>query len=180
VRLIFIYGPPAVGKLTVARELAALTGIALFHNHVSIDAVRSVFPRGSLSFARLVPKFRRDVFAEAAEAGVDVIFTFVYANQVDDGDVADLVEPVTSRGGELCFVQLTCRREELLRRVVDETRRGFRKLADPTMVARLLERYDLTKPIPLGESFRLDTTELPAREAAQRIATHFGLPRARA
>jgi hypothetical protein len=48
------------------------------------------------------------------------------------------------------------------------------------MVARLLERYDLTKPIPLGESFRLDTTELPAREAAECIATHFDLPRARA
>ena len=33
-KLVFIYGPPAVGKLTVAKELAALTGFKVFHNQV--------------------------------------------------------------------------------------------------------------------------------------------------
>jgi tRNA uridine 5-carbamoylmethylation protein Kti12 len=31
-KLIFLYGPPAVGKLTVAQELVTLTGYKLFHN----------------------------------------------------------------------------------------------------------------------------------------------------
>jgi tRNA A37 N6-isopentenylltransferase MiaA len=31
--LLFIYGPAAVGKLTIGRELAKLTGYRLFHNH---------------------------------------------------------------------------------------------------------------------------------------------------
>ena len=31
-KLVFIYGQAGVGKLTVGRELADLTGIALFHN----------------------------------------------------------------------------------------------------------------------------------------------------
>ena len=37
--LCLVYGPPAVGKLTVAKEIAARTGYRLVHNHVSIDPV---------------------------------------------------------------------------------------------------------------------------------------------
>ena len=51
--LVFLYGPVASGKLTIARELAARTGFALFHNHLVVDAVMAVFPFGSESFVRL-------------------------------------------------------------------------------------------------------------------------------
>ena len=43
-RLTFLYGTAAAGKLTVARRLSALTGDALFHNHLVVDAVAAVFP----------------------------------------------------------------------------------------------------------------------------------------
>lgn len=56
-QLIFLYGPMAAGKLTVARELAARTGFALFHNHLLVDAVAAVFPFGSPSFVRLREQF---------------------------------------------------------------------------------------------------------------------------
>jgi len=42
-RLVFIYGPPAVGKFTVARELAKRTGYRNFHNRVSIDFATQIF-----------------------------------------------------------------------------------------------------------------------------------------
>lgn len=48
-RLVFIHGPAASGKLTVAKELAALTGYPLFHNHLIVDALLAVFPFGSPS-----------------------------------------------------------------------------------------------------------------------------------
>jgi cytidylate kinase len=38
-KLLFLYGPAASGKLTIARELTTLTGFALFHNHLVVDAV---------------------------------------------------------------------------------------------------------------------------------------------
>ena len=56
--LVFIYGPPGVGKFTVATELAELTGYKLFHNHQSIDAVRAVFTFGDQPFPRLVHRIR--------------------------------------------------------------------------------------------------------------------------
>jgi hypothetical protein len=41
--LTYLYGPPAVGKLTVATPLAEVTGHRLFHNHLSVNAVRPIF-----------------------------------------------------------------------------------------------------------------------------------------
>ena len=41
--LVIICGPPAVGKMTVGLELSALTGIPLFHNHMSIETVLDCF-----------------------------------------------------------------------------------------------------------------------------------------
>lgn len=41
--LVVIYGAPGVGKLTVARELARKTGYKLFHNHLTVDLVKSLF-----------------------------------------------------------------------------------------------------------------------------------------
>jgi predicted kinase len=42
-KLLLLYGRPAVGKLTVAREVAALTGGRLFHNHLTVNLALSVF-----------------------------------------------------------------------------------------------------------------------------------------
>ena len=49
-RVVFIYGPPAVGILTVATELARLTGFKLFDNHVSIQFAQSIFEFGTKTF----------------------------------------------------------------------------------------------------------------------------------
>ena len=68
-KLIFLYGPAASGKLTIARELATLTGFALFHNHLVVDAVAAVFPFGSERFVKLREQFWLAMFHEAAEAG---------------------------------------------------------------------------------------------------------------
>ena len=51
--LLFLYGPPASGKYTIARIIAEQTGLPLFHNHLIVDAVAAVFPFGSANFIRL-------------------------------------------------------------------------------------------------------------------------------
>jgi len=53
-RLIFIYGPPATGKLTVAKELAKLTKYKIFHNHLTVDLIGSVLKFGTKTFLTLV------------------------------------------------------------------------------------------------------------------------------
>ena len=42
-KLILPYGPPGVGKMTIAKELAAITGYTLFHNHMLLNALSDIF-----------------------------------------------------------------------------------------------------------------------------------------
>ena len=78
-------------------------------------------------------------------------------------------------GGTVAFVRLECEREELVRRVQNESRRRHEKLTDSRV---LLERYDLTVTLPFTPHLRLDTTRLSPAEAAARVAEHYALPRA--
>jgi hypothetical protein len=73
--LVYIYGPPASGKLTVAGRLSQLTGIPLFHNHLTVNALRPVFAFGSPAFTEANLKVRLAVFDVAASAGISLIFT---------------------------------------------------------------------------------------------------------
>lgn len=163
-KLVLIYGPPAVGKLTVATELAKITGFKLYHNHISVESVRPVFEFGTPSFWRLVGKFRREVLEEAAREGVNVIFTFVYAKGDDDEFIEDIVRRVESKGGTVCFVHLYCDRHELLRRVGLRSRKKFSKLITKSDLNNLLKGFNLTTEVPIAESLSIDvTTRAPGR-----------------
>ena len=67
--LIFLHGPAAAGKLTTARALEALLGHPVFHNHLVVDTLTTVFPFGSEPFVRLREEFWLQVFTEAARSG---------------------------------------------------------------------------------------------------------------
>ncbi len=74
--LVFIHGPAASGKLTVARELSRLTGLRLFHNHLTVDAVTAVFDFGTEPFILLREQIWLSIFREAAQRNASLIFTF--------------------------------------------------------------------------------------------------------
>ncbi len=174
-RLVFIYGPPAVGKLAVATELARLTGFKLHHNHVSIDFVRSIFEFSTPPYSRLVDKYRREMLEEAAKENVDTIFTFVYGKGTDDEFVKDTIRRVESHKGEVLFVRLYCTREELARRVAIKSRKKQGKLASKGDLDRLFEEFDLLSEVPSRESLTIDTERKSPRKVARAIASHYKL-----
>lgn len=174
-KLIIIYGPPAVGKLTVAEELSKLTGIKVFHNHMTFDLGEEFFEAFSPAFQKVVDGTRMLVFEAAADHGLDLIFTFVYGSVVDDPYVAQIREIVERRGGEVCFVRLHAPESALEERVVMEDRQRFRKLRSAETLRTLFAKYRMFEDVPGTSTLSLDTSALAPSDAARKIADHFGL-----
>jgi hypothetical protein len=170
--LLFLHGLPGVGKLTVAREIEARTGYPVFHNHLTVDLVTAVFEFGTPEFRELREHIWLDVLGRAASAGIPgLVFTFAAERTVADGFAERVVETLESRGGEVVFVELTCDRETLRRRVEASDRRDFGKLASAALLDELLgdgTLYSLDVP-PSSRRLSLDTTVLAPGAAAQRI-----------
>jgi hypothetical protein len=174
-KLIFLYGSPAVGKLTVAGEIAARTNFKVFHNHLSIDCIEPVFPFGSPSFAKLIDLIRFETVGEAARVGQDLIYTFCYAKGTDDAHVERMIKIVEENGGEICFVLLRATRAALDKRVVEESRQRMGKAKTVEMMDFFHQTYDLLSPVPHRESLIIDNTELSSETVAAQIIEHFGL-----
>src|SRR5687767_690854 len=102
--LVIIYGPPGVGKLTVAQALAAITGFRVFHNHIAMDCAEAVLPRGTPEFSELVIQLRLAVLDAASAAEVSLIITYLYGYPQDTEKVERLAHAVERRGGRVCFV----------------------------------------------------------------------------
>ena len=188
-KLLLIIGPPAVGKMTVGREITRHSTFRLFHNHHTIEPLVEVFGHGTPPFMILNSEFRRRVIEEAAAHRVDLIFTFVWQLE-DPGDareVRELVAPYEGAGRQVLVVELFAGLATRLERNRGEDRIA----AKPTKRnvewsdgnVRVLEQYRLSSD-PTGahqtpaDAFlrehphlRLDTATLSASESAERVLT---------
>ena len=136
-QMIFIYGPAASGKLTVARALQQLSGFRLFHNHLAVDAALSLFDFGTPSFIQLREVIWLSAFEEAAQAGQSFIFTFHPEASVRPGFIRDAVDAIEKSGGQVYFVALECPQEQIELRISNADRSNFRKLTSLADYRRL-------------------------------------------
>jgi chloramphenicol 3-O-phosphotransferase len=174
-KLVFLYGLPATGKLTVARELAAITGYKLFHNHLTVDLLLSVFEFGSEAFVRLREEIWQSVMEQAAASGVPgLIFTFAPEKSVRVDWIAELIESMAARRATVLFVELTCALEVLKERMSMGSRAEFGKLTSVDLFEELAAAgiFDFAMPEP---ALSIDTNALTPKEAAQVIASILAL-----
>jgi chloramphenicol 3-O-phosphotransferase len=171
-KLVFLHGAPAVGKLTVADELAKLTGFRLFHNHLTVDLVVALFPFGSEPFILLREQIWLAAFSEAARNGVSLIFTFNPERTVRESFIADAQAAVAEAGGQVIFVELTCSEAELERRMEEPSRREFGKLASVEQYRELKDAGAFNFPkLPKGMS--VDTTNQTPADSAKLISEYI-------
>ena len=175
-RLIILYGPPAVGKLTIAEKLAAKTGYKIFQNNTTVRAIEPIFDFGTPKFFRTLAHIRLALFEEAAQSDLHgLIFTFCFDPDVDEEFISEAIATVERGRGTVHLVQLTAPTPTLLERVENESRRTHGKIMEKESLQAIVNRYDFFTPYPFGESLTIDTSEMTAEEAVSKIIAKFGL-----
>ena len=184
--LLFLVGPPAVGKMTVGREIARRTGLVLSHNHRTIDPVLDFFPFGSPPFLRLVRDLRRRIFEEVAASDLPgMIFTYVWAYDLPSEQVTldEYAEPFRRRGGRVLFAELAATQAERLRRSATAERLAEKPhMRDVEAAQRRLTEWDRQYRLSSAGEFdgrsdyvTIENTSLTPDEAAERIIRRFDL-----
>jgi hypothetical protein len=186
-RLIVIFGPAAVGKMAVGMALERLTGLRLFHNHMSADLAMRFFPFGSPPFSRLVRTIRTRVFEEVADSDLPgLIFTYLWALDLpSDKEAVDrLVRIFSDRGAEVAYVELFATQEERLRRNVTPLRLAEKyPKRDLDHSRELLLAHDADYRLNSDGDFfypdhhlKVDNTSLEPELVARRIMQRFSIP----
>lgn len=185
-KLVLIFGPQAVGKMTVGQELEKITGLKLFHNHMTIELVSHFFSYGSKEGKRLVSLFRQEIFEEVAKSDLEgLIFTYVWAFDMQaDWDYVDKVCNIfEERGGEVYFVELEAEFEERLIRNKSPLRLEHKptkrniEFSERDLISTM-EKYRLNSEdgeIKRKNYIRINNTKLSPEEVAKIIKKNFKL-----
>ena len=173
-RLLFLHGPPAAGKYSIARHVADATGWALFHNHLIVDAVHAVFPFGSPAFVRLREAFWLETFTAAAAEGRSLIFTFQPESSVSPGFPQAAADIFTRAGGDCLFVRLQLGLADQLARIANADRARFGKLRDPELLRRLHGDFAAAEAAMPPSVLSIDTAATSAEAAADMIVALLG------
>lgn len=182
-KLVFLIGDVAVGKMTVGQELMKLTGLRLFHNHMTIEPVIEIF--GCYDGATIT-RLREAIFEEFAKSdNKGMIFTFVWAfDQQSDWDYVQHVTDIfEAQGAEVYYVELVAPQEVRLQRNVTENRLKNKASKRDLEFSRtnLLHtdaKYRLVSmpgEIPYENYIKIDNSNLEPEAVARMIQERFAL-----
>ncbi len=173
--LVFIYGPPAAGKYTIAKALAAQLNWPLFHNHVVIDCVETLLTREDRGFLGACADVRCALTKRALESARSLVTTFVYGEGVDDAFLKQMIDIATTAHARFCAVQLYCSVATLHARCVAPYRVAMGKIAEPQKLQSMLVEYSCFSQIPDAESLVIDTEALSVEQSVRAIRSHFDI-----
>lgn len=182
-KLVIISGNIAVGKMTVGQELAKITGLRLFHNHMTIEPVIEVF---GYYEGKTVNRLRQVFFEEFSKSNnYGMIFTYVWAfDHQGDWDYIKYVSDLfKEQGAEVYYVELVASQEIRLERNVTENRLNNK----PSKRNLDFARYDLLNTdknyrtesyegeISFPNYMKIDNSDLAPGVVAKMIKDKFSL-----
>ena len=172
-KVIFLYGPPASGKLTIAKKLAEKTGISLFHNHLTFDLAEVLYEPFTQPFYDYCADLRLDVFGDAKLAHQDLIFTFFYISPDDDNFVNQIIH--IAGEDNVKFVKIEASSDTLLDRVENKDRAKYSKINSKDVLTRYLKENNWSESIEKTDSLIISTDNLTPDDAVQKIIEEYDL-----
>ncbi|MCH5198502.1 MAG: shikimate kinase [Oscillospiraceae bacterium] len=182
-KLLFLIGDGAVGKMTVGQELMKITELRLFHNHMSIEPVLEIF--GSFN-GNAIRRMREMIFEEfAASDNYGMIFTYMWAFDCQsDWDYIEHVKDIfRPYGTQFYYAELVAPQEIRLQRNRTENRLKHKaskrdiEISDKRIISvdREYRCVSFDGEIPFENYIKIDNSELSAAEAAKIIKESFNL-----
>ncbi len=182
-KLVFILGDAAVGKMTVGQELMKISDLRLFHNHMTIEPVIEIFGRYD---GKTIAETRDLIFRNfAASDNYGMIFTMMMDFDLPSEweyleHIKSIFEPYRT---EFYYVELIAPQEIRLQRNVTENRLKHKaskrdiessnqRLMNDDNHHRCVSREG---EIPFENYLRIENAEIPADKAAKMIKEHFAL-----
>jgi hypothetical protein len=184
-KVVFIIGNAAVGKMTVGQELMKITGLRLFHNHMMIEPVLEIF--GTFN-GKAINRLREVVFEEFASSDhAGIIVTYMWAfDMQSDWDYIEHVKNVFRQRNstvEFYHVELVASKEIRMQRNITENRllhkASKRSIEDSCQ--RLLRddrRHrceSMDGEIPFENYLKIDNSAVDAEAVARQIQEYFKL-----
>lgn len=184
-KFVLLFGPQAVGKMTVGYELEKQTGLKLFHNHMSIDLLQPYFGF-TPEMWRIADLLRREVFTSYAKTEqYGMIFTYVWAFNLEEDwkfvrEISQIFEAVHA---EIYYVELTttleqriARNKTTLRLEKKPTKRDV--VSSEAELLRSIDKYRLNSnegELTFANYLKIDNTHLSPEETAALIKSTFSL-----
>ena len=182
-KLVFILGDAAVGKMTVGQELMKITDLRLFHNHMTIEPVIEIFGRYD---GKTIREIREIIFRNfAASENYGMIFTYMMDFDMPSEweyleHVKKIFEPY---GTEFYYVELIAPQEIRLKRNVSENRLKNKASKRDTEISnqRLINDdqnhrcVSYEGEIKFDHYLRIENADKAADEVAGMIKDVFGL-----
>ena len=182
-KLVFLMGDAAVGKMTVGQELMKITDLRLFHNHMTIEPVLEIF--GTFD-GKTIQELREVIFRNfAASDRYGMIFTVMMAfDMQSDWDYLEHVKQIFEPyGTEFYYVELIATQEVRLARNKTENRLRHKASKRDLAVsdARLIRDDEthrcVSKPgeFPFTPYLRIENADKTPEEVARIIKDSFRL-----
>jgi deoxyadenosine/deoxycytidine kinase len=171
--VIFIYGPVASGKLTIAKALSDEIELPVFHNHLTVDLVKSIFPFGSSEFIYLREKIWFLVFKSAVKSDQSLIFTFTPEITVNKDFIEKVCSLISSQNNKIIFIELVCDEIEIENRIENKNRSEYEKLNSVKLYRQLRSEGAFESNFVLEPELSINTKENSVIESVNLIKNHL-------
>jgi shikimate kinase len=180
-KLLFLFGDQAVGKMTVGQELAKITDLRLFHNHMTIEPVKEIF--GKIQW-ETVYRLREVIFEDfSASDCYGLIFTYMMAfNKQSEWDyITHVADIFKKQNADIYYAELFAPLEVRMQRNTTENRLlhkpSKRNLEESShLMVSLSEQFRCVSndgEVPFENYVKIDNTNLPPDAAAKMIQERF-------
>lgn len=177
-QLVFLHGPVASGKLTIAKALCERRNFKLFHRHLVEDMVSTVFEFGSPNYMRVREYNLLQVFREAVDANVSLVFTFLPERTTRATFVSHTGVVVERLGGVVKMIELTCPEGVIEARIGNADRLAWGKITDVNRYRQLKAEGAFEYRSMPAPCISIDTSTVDPREAAGMIDAALDAPSA--